>query len=118
MEKTQGGAMLNKVVRIAISVLMPLIAFATPKGRETIKLQVVSSKTKIHTSSSGNVFSYTDLMFTLVDGKNVLYACGQRGDICPLMESGKTYTAERERDVIYISMTAPENKKPFSVKYK
>ena len=110
--------MLNKFVKTACLVLIPLIAFATPKGRETIKLQVVSSKTKIHTSSSGNVFSYTDLMFTLVDGKNVLYACSQRGDICPPMESGKTYTAERVGDVIYISMTAPENKKPFSVKYK
>jgi len=110
--------MLNKSVKTACFVLIPLIAFATPKGRETINLQVVSSKTKIHNSSSGNVFSYTDLMYTLVDGKNVLYACGQRGDICPLMESGKTYTAERAGDVIYISMTTPENKKPFSVKYK
>jgi len=108
----------NKFAKIVFSVLIPLIAFATPKGKETIKLQVVSSKTKINRSISGNVFIYTDLMFTLVDGKNVLYACGQRGDICPLMESGKTYTAERVRDVIYISMTAPENKKPFSVKYK
>jgi hypothetical protein len=110
--------MLNKVAKIAFSVLIPLIAFATPKGKETVKLQVVSSKTKIHRSSSGNVFIYTDLMFTLVDGKKVVYTCDQRGEACPLMEDGKTYTADRVGDFIHISMSAPEGKKPFSVKFK
>ena len=111
-------AMLNKAAKIAFLVLIPLSAFATPKGRETITLQVVSSKTKIHRSSSDNIFTYTDLMFTQVNGKRVVYACVQRWDVCPLMESGKTYTADRERDFIYISMSSPEDKKPFSVKYK
>ncbi len=110
--------MLNKAAKIAFLVLIPLIASATPKRKETIKLQVISSKTKIHGSSSRNVFSYTDVMFALVNGKKVVYACNQRGDECPLMESGKTYTADRVGDVIYISMSSPENKKPFSVKYK
>jgi hypothetical protein len=112
------GAMPNKCAKIVFSVLIPLIALATPKGKETIKLQVVSSKTKIHGSATGNRFIYTDLMFTLVDGKKVAYACNQRGDACPLMEDGKTYTADRVGDVIYISMSAPGDKKPFSVKYK
>lgn len=112
------GTMPNKVATISVLVLFPLIAFATPKGRETIKLQVVSSKTKIHSSSSGNAFIYTDFMFTLVDGKTVVYICDQRGDICPLMEDGKTYTADRAGDVIYISMSVPGEKKPVSVKYK
>jgi hypothetical protein len=111
-------AMLNKAAKIAFLVLIPLSAFATPKGRETITLQIVSSKTKIHSSSSGNVFSYTDVMFTQANGKRVVYVCVQRGDVCPLMESGKTYTADREGDFIYISMSSPEDKKPFSVKYK
>jgi hypothetical protein len=115
--KKNRRAMLNKSAKIAVLVLIPLSAFATPKGRETITLQVVSSKTKIH-SSSGNVFSYTDVMFTQVNGKNVVYACDQRGDVCPLMESGKTYTADREGNFIYVSMRSPEDKKPFSVKYK
>jgi len=108
----------NKFAKIVFSVLIPLIAFATPKGKETIKLQVVSSKTKINRSISGNVFIYTDLMFTLVDGKKVAYACNQREDACPLMEDGKTYTADRVGGVIYISMSAPGDKKPLSVKYK
>ena len=109
--------MLNKAAKIAFLVLIPLIASAAPRRKETIELQVISSKTKIH-GSSGNVFTYTDVMFALVNGKKVVYACNQRGDECPLMESGKTYTADRVGDVIYISMSSPENKKPFSVKYK
>jgi hypothetical protein len=110
--------MLNKVARIIFAVLIPIVAFATPKERETIDIQVVSSKTRIHGSSPRKVFIYTNIMFTQVNGKNVVYACDQRGDICPLMESGKTYTADREGDFIYISMTSPEDKKPFPVKYK
>src|ERR1700676_4653901 len=117
MEKNR-RAMLNKSAKIAVLVLIPLSAFATPKGRETITLQVISSKTKIHGSSPSNIFSYTDVMFTQVNGKNVVYACDQRGDICPLMESGKTYTADREGNFIYVSMSSPEDKKSFPVKYK
>ena len=109
--------MLNEAAKIAILILISLSSFATPKERETITLQVVSSKTRIH-SSSGNVFSYTEVMFTQVNGKKVVYACDQRGNVCPLMESGKTYTADRDGDFIYISMSSPEDKKPFSVKYK
>jgi hypothetical protein len=86
--------MLNQAAKLAFLVLIPLSAFPVPKGRETITLQVISSKTKIH-SSSGNVFSYTDLMFTQINGKKVVYACDQRGDVCPLMESGETYDAGR-----------------------
>jgi hypothetical protein len=113
----KGAAMLNQAAKIALLVLIPLSAFAMPKGRESITLQVVSSKTKIH-SSSRNIFSYTAIMFTEVNGKKVVYECHQRGDVCPVMESGKTYTADREGDFIYISMSSPEDKKPFSVKYK
>ena len=108
----------NNVARITLSVLIPFVAFAAPKQKETIELQVISSKTRIHGSSPGNVFSYTDVMFTQVNGKRLVYACDQRGDVCPLMESGETYTAVRVGDVIYISMSSPENQKPFSVKYK
>jgi hypothetical protein len=48
----------------------------------------------------------------------VVYICDQRGDICPLMEDGKTYTADRAGDFIYILMSVPGEKKPISVKYK
>jgi len=47
-----------------------------------------------------------------------VYECVQRGNICPLVESGKSYTADREGDFIYISMSSPEMKKAFPVKFK
>ena len=89
-----------------------------PKEREVTTLQVVTSKIKIHGSSAGNIFSYTNLMFTQVNGKKVVYECVQRGDICPVLEPGETYTADREGDFIYILMISPEDKKALSVKFK
>lgn len=65
----------------------------------------------------GEVFEYTDVMFTLVKGKKVTYVCERRGDDCPVMESGKMYTANREGNAIYVSMNSPKGK-PFLVKYK
>lgn len=110
--------MLNRTAKIAFLVLVSLSAFATPKGRETTTLQVVSTKTRIHSSSSGGVFTYTNLLFTQVNGKRIVYECVQRGDICPVLESGKSYTADREGVFIYIPMSFPEDKKAFSVKFR
>jgi hypothetical protein len=112
------STMLNKTARIAFLVLIPLCAFATPKAKETITLQVVSSNTRIHGSFSAAAFAYTDIMFTTFNGKKVVYECVQRGNICPLVESGKNYSADREGDFIYISMSSPEIKKAFPVKFK
>jgi hypothetical protein len=112
------STMTSKAARIALLVLIPLSAFATPKARETITLQVVSSNTRIHGSFSNTAFAYTDIMFTTFNGKKVVYECVQRGNICPLVESGKSYTANLEGDFIYISMSSPEMKKAFPVKFK
>jgi hypothetical protein len=112
--------MSGKVVRIVFALLLSqafLVAFAAPKDRENIELQVVSSKTKIHGSSVGNIFSYTDLIFAVVGGKKVEYECAQKGDICPIVEAGKTYSAVQDGDVIYITMATPGDKKSMSVKY-
>jgi hypothetical protein len=110
--------MLNRAATIVFLVLIPLSALATPKERETTTLQVVTSKTKIHGSSSGNIFTYTSLMFTQINGKNVVFECVQRGDICPVLDSGKSYTADREGAFIYISMSSPEDKKALSAKFR
>jgi hypothetical protein len=109
--------MLNRAAKIAILVLIPLCAFATPKGKET-SIQVVSLKTKIHNSSSGGVFTYTNLLFTEVNGKKIVYECVQRGDICPLLESGKTCTADQEGTYIYFPMSTPQDNKVFPVKFR
>jgi len=80
--------MLKRTAKIAFLLLIPLSAFATPK--ETTTFQVVSSNTRIHRSTSGSVFTYTDLMLIQVNGKRLVYECVQRGNICPLVDSGKT----------------------------
>jgi hypothetical protein len=110
--------MLNRVAKIAFLILIPLSALAIPKEKGSTTLQVVTSKTKIHGSSPGNIFTYTDLIFTEVNGKKIVYECIQRGDICPILESGKTYTADQQGSVIYILMNSPENKKELSAKFK
>jgi hypothetical protein len=110
--------MLKTVASILLAVVIPMGALASPKEKESIQIQVVSTQTKTHGSPPGEVFHYTDVMFTRVNGKNVIYECVQHGDLCPLLDSGKTYTADREGDFIYISMTLPNANRPISVKYK
>jgi len=109
--------MLNRAAKFAILVLIPLSAFASPKGKET-SIQVVSLKTKIHNSSSGSLFTYTNLLFTEVNGKRIVYECVQRGDICPLLESGKTYIADQEGAYIYFPMSTPKDNRVFPVKFR
>jgi hypothetical protein len=111
------STMLNRVAKIAILVLIPLSAFAAQKGKET-SIQVVSLKTKIHNSSSGSLFTYTNLLFTEVNGKRIVYECVQRGDICPLLESGKTYIADQEGAYIYFPMSTPKDNRVIPVKFK
>jgi hypothetical protein len=108
--------------------LVPSAVLATPKNKETVQIKVVSSRTEIHGSSPGDVFTYTSLIFAEVrgaevkgveaNGVKVVYACDQRGDICPLLESGKTYTAEREGQFLYLSSTSPTSQKALVAKYK
>jgi hypothetical protein len=107
--------MLHKVAKITFLILMPLLAFAGAK--ETIELQVVSSRTNMH-NTPGDIFTYTDIIFATVSGKNLTFECAQKGDICPLMDTGKTYTATRDGKFIYISMNLPDEKRPTPVKYK
>jgi hypothetical protein len=110
--------MLNRTALIGLLLLVPLSVLAAPKEKGTVSLQVVTSKTRIHGSYSNSAFAYTDLMFTQVNGKKIVYECVQRGDICPMVESGKIYTADRQGGVIYISMSSPEDKKAVSVKFR
>jgi hypothetical protein len=110
--------MLNRIMKIAFLILIPLSAFATPKVRETITLQVVTSNTRIHGASTKNLFAYTDLLFAQLNGKKIVYQCVQHGDVCPMMDSGKSYTADRKGAYIYISMGFPDNKKDLFIKFR
>jgi len=57
-------------------------------------------------------------MFAQVNGKNIVYECAQRGDICPVLEAGKSYTADQEGAFLYVSMSSPEDKKDISAKFR
>jgi hypothetical protein len=96
---------------------VPTIGAAAPQQKDTVEVQIVSSQTRIHRNSS-NAFKYTDVIIAQVDGMEVAYECDQRGNSCPLMESGKTYTASRAGDVIYISISSPDGEQSLAVRYK
>jgi hypothetical protein len=111
--------MRNRVVGTTLLVLVSLFgraAYAAPSDKETIQVLVVSSQVKTH-GASPDVFQYTDVMFTKVNGKKIVYECDQRGDLCPVMESGKTFMATRDGKYLYFSVTSPQGK-PYTVKYK
>jgi len=108
----------NKIAKLAFLILIPVSAFATPSGKVSIKLQVDKSTTKIHGASGKNAFSYTDLVFTQIEGKKVVYECVQRDDICPILEPGKSYTADQDGHFLYLPMTAPEIKKAATARFK
>jgi hypothetical protein len=110
--------MLNRAVKIVTLVLIPLSVIAAPKVKENVTLQVVTTTTRIHGAFTNDAFAYTDLMFTEFNGKKVVYECVQRGDVCPMVEAGKSYTVNRNGDTIFISMSSPEAKKAFPVKFK
>jgi len=109
--------MLTRLTITTLLILAAVVAYAAAKEKETIQLQVVSLRTKFHGRPPDEVFEYTDVMFTLVGGKKVAYACDQRGKVCPVVEPGKTYTADQEGTAIYVSMSSPTGK-PLLVKFK
>jgi hypothetical protein len=108
----------NRSAKIALFILIPACALANQKEKGTAKVQVVTARTKIHGSSSGNMFTYTNLMFAEVNGKKVVYECAQAGDVCPVLESGQTYTATQDGAFVYLPMNAPAEKKELSVRFK
>jgi hypothetical protein len=122
---------MNRIAGFAALVLIPMLVCAapTPKPRESIVVEVSSSKTNVHTSykhGSGifgnklpnDAYSYTDIVFAVVDGKHLVYTCAEHNDACPLLESGSKVPAEREGDSIYILPTASSEKKPSPTHYK
>ena len=123
---------MNRIVRIAVLGLVPtlLCAAPSPKPRDSIVVEISSTKTDVHTSykhGSGifgnklpnDAYSYTDIIFAVVDGKHVVYSCAEHNKSCPLLESGSKVPAERDGDSIYISSAAsPSEKKPEFTHYK
>jgi hypothetical protein len=109
--------LLSGILAILV-LLITAVAFAAPKGAaESIQIQVVSTKTNFH-GASPNVFKYTEVIFGRVGGKNLVFVCEQKNDECPLMQDGKTYSADRVGGLVYFSMGAPDVKKNVPIKFR
>lgn len=110
--------MLKNSASIFLFVCIPLCAIAGPKERATTTFEAVTVKTQIHGSSSGKMFTYTNQIFAQINGRRLVYECAQRGDICPVLESGKTYTAGQDGIFLYLPASFPDGSKDLSVKFK
>jgi hypothetical protein len=123
---------MNRIVRLAVLALFPTLVCAapTPKPRESITVEVSSIKTNVHTSYKratsifrnklpNDAYTYTDIIFAVVDGNHVVYTCAEHNNVCPILESGSKLPAERDGDSIYISSAASSSdKKPVLTRYK
>ncbi len=122
---------MNRFARFVFLFLVPAIACAAPAPREkqNIEVEVASVKTNIYTSYTRSTswamsnlpketYTYTDIIFAVVDGKHVVYTCADRKKVCPVLDAGSKVQAERDGDSIYITSTVPEDKKPLVAHYK
>jgi hypothetical protein len=111
--------MLKNPAYIFFFVLIPLCAIAGPKERKTTTFQAVRVRTEIHgSSSSGKMFTYTNQVFAQINGRRLVYECAQRGDICPVLETGKTYSGDQDGSFLYLAASFPDGQKDLSVKFR
>ena len=112
---------MSRKLALAALILVPSLIFATPeprKQKENIVVEVASIKTDTHTKHTRMLYTYTDIIFAVVNEKRVVYACAERDRACPLVEAGSKIPAESDGDSIYISTTVPSEKKPLVIHYK
>jgi len=109
--------MWNHAAKVFLLALIPLSAVAGPKERGSTNFQVFTVRTQIHRSTR-SMFTYTNLIFAQVNGRKLVYECAERGDLCPVMESGKTYSGAQDGTFLYVPMSFPDEQKDLAVKFK
>jgi len=122
---------MNRLATLAALFLVPALAYATPapKEKDSVEVEVASIKTNIYTSYTRSTswamsrlpkdsYTYTDIIFAVVDGKHVVYTCADRKKVCPVLDAGSKVQAERDGDSIYITSSVPSEKKPVVAHYK
>ena len=123
---------MSRKIALAALLLIPSLILATPepkKQKESIVVEVASIKTDTHTTYTRSTswarsklprdsYTYTDIVFAVVNEKHVVYACAERDKACPVLDAGSKIPAERNGDSIYISSTVPSEKKPMVTHYK
>lgn len=109
--------MLKNSMYVFFFVCIPLCAIAGPKEKKTTTFEAVRVRTQIH-GSSGKMFTYTNQIFAQINGRRLVYECAQRGDICPVLESGKTYSGDQDGNFLYLAASFPDGQKDLAVKFK
>jgi hypothetical protein len=123
---------MNIKFAIAALILVPSLVFAAPnskKQKESIVVEVASVKTNTHTTYTRSTswamsklpkdsYTYTDIVFAVVNEEHVVFVCAERDKTCPVLEAGSKIPAERDGDSIHISSSSPSEKKPLVVHYK
>ena len=130
-EKLRIHGIYNRIAAISVLILLPTIVYASPspkKQKETIVVEVASTKTDTHTSYTRSTswvksrlpkdsYTYTNILFAIVDGKHVVYSCAERKNVCPLLENGTKLSAEQDGDSMYLAPPNPSDKKASPTHY-
>jgi hypothetical protein len=123
---------MKRIATIGILILAPTLVCAMPKTnkqKESIVVEVASTKTNVYTTYTRSTswvksklpkdsYTYTDIIFAVVNGKHVVYTCAEHKNACPLLETGSKLPAEQDGDSMYLSPNASPDKKATPTHYR
>jgi hypothetical protein len=122
----------NRFAAISVLILLPTIANASPapkKQKESITVEVASIKTDTYVTYARinslrksrlpkDSYTYTDVIFAIVNGKHVVFSCTERKQVCPLLEPGAKLPAEQDGDSILLAQPNSSDKKASPTHYR
>jgi hypothetical protein len=122
----------SRIAAISVLILAPTLLYPSPaprKEKETIIVEVASTKTDTYVSYAWinsvsksrlpkDSYTYTDILFAIVDGKHVVYSCAEHKKVCPLLEAGAKLSAEQNGDSMYLSPLNSSDKKAAPTHYR
>ncbi len=121
----------NRIAAISFLILLPAVVHASPmpkKQKESITVEVASTKTDTYVTYAHlnsltksrlpkDSYTYTDVIFAIVNGKHVVYSCAERKKVCPLLETGARLPAEQEGDSMLLAQPDSSDKRASSTHY-
>jgi hypothetical protein len=121
----------NRIVgAISALILLPALVHASPGAKkQSIVVEVASTKTDTYTAYTRSnswmktrlpkeSYSYTDILFAIVDGKHVVYSCVEHKKVCPLLDPGTKLSAEQDGNSMLLSPPNPSDKKASPTHYR
>lgn len=131
-EKLRFQGKYNRFAAVSVLILLPIITYASPtpkKQKESITVKVASTKTdtyvtytRINSLTKSRLpkdsYTYTGVIFAIVNGKHVVYGCAERKKVCPLLDNGTKLSAEQDGDSMYLAQPNPSDKKASPTHYR